>query len=77
MKANATTSLFNVTLDNEKHNEIKIQTNPIEATLAIMEECLQQANRITTLIVTTSCTPIHRTRGLKQLAKKHKTFIYR
>ncbi len=77
MTANATTSLFNVTPNNEKHNEIKIQTNPIEATLAVMEECLEQAITVTTLIITTSYTPISRTRGLKQLAKKHETFIYR
>jgi hypothetical protein len=42
MEANATTSLFNVTLNIEEHNEIKMETNPTKATLAIMEECLSK-----------------------------------
>jgi hypothetical protein len=46
MEANGITSLFNVKLDIEKHNEIKIKTNPIETTLTIMEKCLQQTNAI-------------------------------
>jgi hypothetical protein len=37
MEANATTSLFNVMLDIEKHNEIEMETNPTKATLTIME----------------------------------------
>jgi hypothetical protein len=28
-------------LDIEKHNEIEMETNPTEATLIMMEECLQ------------------------------------
>ncbi len=40
MEANGITCLFNVTLDIEEHNEIKIEVNPIETTLTIMEECL-------------------------------------
>jgi hypothetical protein len=40
MKANATTSLLNVTLNIEKHNEIKMETNPTKVTLIIMESML-------------------------------------
>jgi hypothetical protein len=38
MEANGITSLFNVTPDIEEHNEIKIETNPIETTLTVMEK---------------------------------------
>ncbi len=44
MEANGITSLFNVTPDIEEHNEIKIETNPIETTLTVMEKWLQQTN---------------------------------
>jgi hypothetical protein len=40
MEAN-TTSLFNVTLDIEEHNEIEMGIDQVEATLIVMEECLQ------------------------------------
>jgi hypothetical protein len=57
MEANTTTSLLNVTLDIEKHNEIKMETNPTKATMIIMEvQCLQQASASTTSIATTSYT---------------------
>jgi hypothetical protein len=39
MEANGISCLFNVTPDIEEHNEIKIEANPIETTLTIMEEC--------------------------------------
>jgi hypothetical protein len=35
-----TTSLFNVTLDIEKHNEIEMEIDQVEEKLTIMEECL-------------------------------------
>jgi len=71
MEANATTSLLNVTLDIEKHNEIKMETNPTNATLIIMEiQCVQQASAITTSIATTSYTYANNTRGPKQLVRK-------
>jgi len=60
-----TTSLFNVTLDIEEHNEIEMEIDQIEATLIVMEECMQSANAITTLITTTSYTLASSTRGLK------------
>jgi hypothetical protein len=44
MEANGITCLFNDTPYIEEHNEIKIETNLIETTLTIMEECLQQTN---------------------------------
>jgi hypothetical protein len=37
MEANATTSLFNVILGIEEHNEIEMEKNPTKATLIIME----------------------------------------
>jgi len=37
----ANTTLFNVTLDIEKHNEIEMEIDQVEATLIVMEECLQ------------------------------------
>jgi hypothetical protein len=40
MEANATTSLFNVTPNIEKHSEIKMETDPTKTTLIIMEQCL-------------------------------------
>jgi hypothetical protein len=40
MEAN-TTSLFNVTLDIEEHNEIEMEIDQVEATSIVMEECLQ------------------------------------
>jgi len=49
MEANATTSLFNVTLDIEEHNEIEMEIDLVETTLTIMEKCLQQTNAITTM----------------------------
>jgi len=39
MEAN-TTSLFNVTLDIEEHNEIEMEIDQVEATLTVMEKCL-------------------------------------
>jgi len=35
-----TTSLFNVTLDIEEHNEIEMEIDQVEATLTVMEKCL-------------------------------------
>jgi len=61
MEANATTSLFNVTLDIEEHNEIEMKIDLVETTLTIMEECLQQKNAIKTI----SYTPISSTRVSK------------
>jgi hypothetical protein len=63
MEVNATTSLFNVTLDIEEHNEIKMEIDPTKATLIIMEKCLQQASAITTLFAIASYTPTSSTRG--------------
>ncbi len=56
MEANATTYLYNVTPNIERHNEIEMETNIVEATLTTMKKCLQQENAIATLIVTTSYT---------------------
>jgi len=39
MEAN-TTSLFNVTLDIEEHNEIEMEIDQVKTTLTIIEECL-------------------------------------
>lgn len=50
MEANATTSLFNVILHIEKHNEIDLETYPTKATLTIMEECLSQLQVIHLLV---------------------------
>lgn len=63
MEANATTLLFNVTPDIEEHNEIKVETDATKVTLIIMEECLQQASAITTLVAIASYAPIDNTRG--------------
>jgi hypothetical protein len=63
MEANATISLFNFTLNIEEHNEIKMEINLTKTTLIIMEECLQQANVITTLVAIASYTPIGSIRG--------------
>jgi hypothetical protein len=60
-EANATTSLFNVTLNIKEHNEIDMEIDLIEATLTIMEKCLQQTNAITTI----NYTPVSSTRSLK------------
>jgi hypothetical protein len=71
MEADITTSLLNITLDIEKHNEINMETNPTKATLIIMEvQCLQQANAGTTSIATTSYTYASSTKGLKKLIRK-------
>jgi hypothetical protein len=40
MEANATAYLYNVTPNIERHNEIKMETNIVEATLTTMKKCL-------------------------------------
>jgi hypothetical protein len=40
MEANATTYLYNVTPNIERHNEIEMETNIVEATLTTMKKCL-------------------------------------
>jgi hypothetical protein len=63
MQANATTSLIIITPNIEEHSEIKMEIDPKKTTLIIMEECLQQANAITTLVASASYTPIGSIRG--------------
>jgi hypothetical protein len=61
MEANITTSLFNVTPNIEKHNDIEMEIDPVETTLTIMEKCLQQTNAITII----NYTLVGSTKGLK------------
>ncbi len=56
IEGNATTCLYTVTSDIERHNKIEMETNLVKATLTTMEKYLQQVSAITTLIATTSYT---------------------